>query len=770
MTSPNETKIKVTVDDETKAGLDNVNKRIKEIGETSREILTGVTSDLLQGAAQAAKTFVAGTVRAASDLGESVNAVNKIFGESATRIEDWGQTNSEAFGLSHRAFNEAIVPLGALLKNSGLAMDVVADSTLQLTQRAADMASVFNTDVPSALEAVQAGLRGESDPLERYGVSLNEAAVEAEALAESGKAVASQLTAQDKTLARVNLIMKQTADSAGDFADTTDGLANSTRKATAQIEDAKAKLGEGLLPVLAKGAQLAGDTAAGFGNLPAPIQKSTLVLVLFAAGFVYLAPKILAAKVAMREFGEGLTTSEGKMKSGAKAVGILGAALSALAIVSSVRGHQTAQGLEESRAALDKLVATGERTSVATKDLDRDLRVLAGQDLRSQFARGAAGAFEALGINLAKSGESLDETRAKVASLDGALAAMVQSGRAEDAAKSWQKLADIAAEQGVSVDQLKKIFPQYTDSLAGAGNAAKDAAGATKQLSGGLFDVVGVTAEAVGQFFDLNDAITASREAMFGMVDANIAVAQGWDDLNKELKDGKKSLNLTEQAGRDNATAIIDQIKLLDQQRQQAIATSDGTVEAVNKANAAYNESVDRLRAAAAAAGFNKDQVDALIKSLGSAPPVVNIVVNTPGLFGAVSDAARLAATLGRIDGQVYSAKVAVSYTASNKPIGLRSGGIKGAATGGPQDGLTEVGEEGRELVRLPTGSMVYPHANANQAQTMAGWGNGGGGPVQIIFGSDGSRLGDVMVDLLAATIKARGGDPGLLNIKIPRR
>ncbi len=60
------------------------------------------------------------------------------------------------------------VPIGALLQNMGMGLDATADNTTKLTQRAADMASVFNVDVSEALGAIQAGLRGEADPLERF--------------------------------------------------------------------------------------------------------------------------------------------------------------------------------------------------------------------------------------------------------------------------------------------------------------------------------------------------------------------------------------------------------------------------------------------------------------------------------------------------------------------------------------------------------------------------------------------------------------------------
>jgi hypothetical protein len=50
------------------------------------------------------------------------------------------------------------------------------------------------------------------------------------------------------------------------------------------------------------------------------------------------------------------------------------------------------------------------------------------------------------------------------------------------------------------------------------------------------------------------------------------------------------------------------------------------------------------------------------------------------------------------------------------------SGGIVGAMGGGPRSGMTWVGEQGPELVRLPFGSTVMPHGQSEQmAAAMAG-------------------------------------------------
>lgn len=208
-----------------------------------------LAANAIQAGLSAVTGFLGGAVDAAKDLGESVNAMSVVFGTSAGKITDWGNKNANAFGLSNRAFNQLVTPLGAMLQNYGFSADEAADKSIDLTKRAADMASVFNVDVGTALEAIQAGLRGESDPLEKFGVGLNAAAIESKALAMTGKDVASALTDQEKKTASLALIMEQTDKVAGDFANTSDGLANSQRISAAKTEELQAKLGEKLLPV-----------------------------------------------------------------------------------------------------------------------------------------------------------------------------------------------------------------------------------------------------------------------------------------------------------------------------------------------------------------------------------------------------------------------------------------------------------------------------------------------------------------------------------------
>jgi len=101
-----------------------------------------------------------------------------------------------------------------------------------------------------AVQAIGAALRGESEPLRQYGVLLNDAALKAAALELGIYDGSGALTDQQKILAAQKVIFEQTSDAQGDFARTSDGLANSQRTLTAQIENLQTSIGQALLPVV----------------------------------------------------------------------------------------------------------------------------------------------------------------------------------------------------------------------------------------------------------------------------------------------------------------------------------------------------------------------------------------------------------------------------------------------------------------------------------------------------------------------------------------
>jgi len=210
----------------------------------------GVAFVGVQEGLRAAADVTRQSIGAASDLNEQLSKSRVVFGTSAKSIIDWSKTTAGAFGISRREALGTASSFGALFRPLGLTGKVAADQSRALTELGADLASFYNTDVQSALDAIRSGLVGESEPLRQYGVLLSESRVQAQAMADTGKRTAASLTNQEKALARIKIIFEDTSVAQGDFARTSDGLANQTRVLQANLDNLETELGQKLIPVL----------------------------------------------------------------------------------------------------------------------------------------------------------------------------------------------------------------------------------------------------------------------------------------------------------------------------------------------------------------------------------------------------------------------------------------------------------------------------------------------------------------------------------------
>jgi phage-related protein len=217
-------------------------------------------------------------IMAGSDLDESLNKVSVVFGNSAGDIEAWSSTAAKSFGLSQQQALEAAGTFGNLFTSMEIGQKESAGMSKGLVALAADLASFNNIDPTVALEKLRAGIVGEVEPLRALGVNLTMAATKAKAM-EMGLADTTEaLTQADLTQARYALILEQTANAQGDFARTSDGLANSTRIVKAQIADQAAILGTQLLPIGLKVVTFLRELLDRFSNL-SPAMRTVIVVV-----------------------------------------------------------------------------------------------------------------------------------------------------------------------------------------------------------------------------------------------------------------------------------------------------------------------------------------------------------------------------------------------------------------------------------------------------------------------------------------------------------
>lgn len=245
----------------------NVNKTSHSVGRMGSKfaVLGKVAGAALAAVAAVGVTRgILDSVKAASDLNEAMNAVNVTFGKSAKGIKKLGDEAATTVGLSKTEFAGLSVQFSNFAKTVAGPGGKVVKTMDDLTTRAADFASVMNLDVNDAARLFQSGLAGESEPLRRYGIDVSAAAVESYAYAKGIAKAGAKLTEQQKVQARYGLIMKSTAKNAGDFANTSGGLANQQRILGANVDNLKAKLGKGLLPVVTSVVQFLNTSAIPF--------------------------------------------------------------------------------------------------------------------------------------------------------------------------------------------------------------------------------------------------------------------------------------------------------------------------------------------------------------------------------------------------------------------------------------------------------------------------------------------------------------------------
>lgn len=241
---------------ELKKGLDEGEQDVSGWGGRLGSVLQGVgmavgmgVANMVVGAAQQVGQFMGDSVAAASDLNETVSKTGVVFADSSAAVLAWAENASTALGQSKQGALDAASTFGNLFVSMGLGSEPSAEMSMNLVQLASDLASFNNLDPTVALEKLRAGMLGQSEPLQSLGVNMTAAMVSAQALEMGLAATTEELTPAMLAQARYALILEQTTTAQGDFARTSDGLANQQRIQDAQWQDLQATIGQGLLPI-----------------------------------------------------------------------------------------------------------------------------------------------------------------------------------------------------------------------------------------------------------------------------------------------------------------------------------------------------------------------------------------------------------------------------------------------------------------------------------------------------------------------------------------
>jgi hypothetical protein len=154
--------------------------------------------------------------------------------------------------------------MGQTLQNMGFDIRESADLTVQLLERAADMALAFGKRPQDALLAITAAMRGERDTIEKFGVAIKQVDVNAKIAALGLDTSTAAAKKYAEAAAVVQLVLEQSSDQAGRFSESQDDIAAKLAVVNAKWDDFIAKDVGAAVASIQLGALAVADAVGGY--------------------------------------------------------------------------------------------------------------------------------------------------------------------------------------------------------------------------------------------------------------------------------------------------------------------------------------------------------------------------------------------------------------------------------------------------------------------------------------------------------------------------
>ena len=238
-------------------------------------------------------------IDSASALQQSTGGVEAVFKSQADAVKGFADAAAQNLGLAKSEYQDLATVIGSQLKNAGVPMKELGGQTNDLIGMGADLAAMFGGTTSEAVEALSSLLKGERDPIERYGVSINQAAIDAQLAAMGMDDLTGAAAKNAEMQATLALLTQQTADAQGAFGREADTAAGAQARATAEMENTRAELGVALLPLYTQFQEILGTVAQALAANSDTVVTATTVVAALAAGVLVLngAMKVYRATV-----------------------------------------------------------------------------------------------------------------------------------------------------------------------------------------------------------------------------------------------------------------------------------------------------------------------------------------------------------------------------------------------------------------------------------------------------------------------------------------
>jgi uncharacterized membrane protein required for colicin V production len=196
--------------------------------------------------------FGIAVVKAASDSEEALSRFAAVFKDQTEDAARFAETLADRIGRSSLQIKDALGVFQSFFVGLGFNNGTSRQLSQQLTSLALDFASFNNISDEEAIQRFISALSGSGEVLDRFGINIKQAALQQQLLADGVNKAWTEVTEQEKAIARLNIIMRTMTDqgSVGDATRTAGSFSNVMKRLKGEIRDTAVAIGQGLVPVL----------------------------------------------------------------------------------------------------------------------------------------------------------------------------------------------------------------------------------------------------------------------------------------------------------------------------------------------------------------------------------------------------------------------------------------------------------------------------------------------------------------------------------------
>lgn len=191
-------------------------------------------------------------IKVATEFTEENSKLNTVFKNITGQAGQMRNELVNSFGLSTTAATKLLGATGDLLTGFGFTQDKALDLSGEVQKLAVDLASFtnFSGGAEGASAALTKALLGERESLKSLGIAIREADIQQRLLEKGQKNLTGTALQQAKAEITLELALEQSKNAIGDYARTTNSLANRQRTLSAVTEDISLVFGKAFLPII----------------------------------------------------------------------------------------------------------------------------------------------------------------------------------------------------------------------------------------------------------------------------------------------------------------------------------------------------------------------------------------------------------------------------------------------------------------------------------------------------------------------------------------